>query len=239
MRLPFPIFLLVFCSYSIQAQEFNSKYDLDSVYQSLSVPNQEQYDSLFNSSDREFKEFLVFMLTMPRSSQAQLIENYQRKNDEIAALTTYFKSIVPDSVSVRIEFSPEDEIWSMPASLDFFIQTPNSNQRRGNWNLEYGNAELDSLLAELDWNYQTLEDLKGYLDRANCISIEYDEYYSVGYSRSGMGKYYYRIYEQELSEAEIDRLVDDCILRYYSNSVLLEYGSGATGSLCFPDPIAE
>lgn len=239
MRLPFLLFILAFYSNSIHGQVFNSKYDLDSVYQSLSVPNQEQYDSLYNSSDSEFKEFIVFMLTMPRSSQAELVENYQRKNEEIAALTSYFKSIVPDSVSVSIEFSPENEVWSMPASLDFFIRKPNSNQRHGNWNLEYGDAELDSLLGELGWNYQTLEDLMGYLDRANCISIEYDEYYSVGYSRSGMGMYFYRIYEQALTQAELDQLVDDCILRYYSDSVLLEYGSGAIGSLCFPDPMPE
>lgn len=221
------------------AQEFNSKYDLDSVYQSLSLPSQEHFDSIYDSSDREFKEFLVFMLTMPESSQAELIENYQQNRDEIEALTRHFKSIVPDSVTVSIQFSPENEVWSMPASLDFFIRNPNSNQRHGNWNLEYGNAELDSLLEELGWNYQTLEDLKGYLDRANCISIKYDEYYSVGYSRSGMGMYSYRIYEHELSQAELDQLVDDCILRYYSDSVLLEYGSGAIGSLCFPDPMPE
>lgn len=51
-----------------------------------------------------------------------------------------------------------------------------------------------------------------------------------------MGKYSYLIFDRPLSEAEKKDYDDKCEYIFYKENIVLEYGGGAIGTQCFPDP---
>jgi hypothetical protein len=57
----------------------------------------------------------------------------------------------------------------------------------------------------------------------------------IGFARSGLGKYYFLLFENNLTSEQINRYNDGCTFIFYKKNIVLEYGSGATGSYCFPD----
>ena len=79
-----------------------------------------------------------------------------------------------------------------------------------------------------------LEKLRASLVKANCISIDNRQPVEVGFARSGMGKYYYLIFDSNLTAKQINDYNNDCEYIFYKDNIVLMYGSGATGSLCFP-----
>ena len=144
---------------------------------------------------------------------------------------------MPDTLLVTIEFNPEDRVWSTPKSIDLAIyQKIEDDTYRQYWKeyrLTYDSPELEEMLKILQWNRQTLRRVKNLLDAANCISISNRKQASVGFARSGMGKYSYLLFPKPLSDAQTKKYNDGCQYIFYKDHVVLEYGGGAVGAQCF------
>ena len=74
---------------NLKAQEvkFRENIDKDSLFnvsiQKLPIEMREEYSKTFKEGNEETKEFLLFMISMPKSSKKKLIENFENKNTEI------------------------------------------------------------------------------------------------------------------------------------------------------------
>jgi hypothetical protein len=226
------------------SQEFNKNIDKDSLFaeilKDIPVEKRNEFKKTYEDGNEQSKEFLLLMFSMPRSSKNELIDNYENNSKEIINLKMEYSKLVPDSLIVSIEFNPENKTVSTPESIDLKIYRKNPNGRstvvNQEWNLDKESDKLAEMLLIIGWNQKTLNEIKELLDSANCISIENaSNNASIGFARSGMGKYYYLVFNEILTENEIERYNDDCMYIYYKDNIVLEYGSGATGSLCFPD----
>ena len=160
-------------------------------------------------------------------SKNDLIENYENRHQEIDKLVEYFNFIVPDSVVVDIEFDNNKELG--------IFHIKRNGKHKSNWNLKINSTQVDSMLLTLNWTTDTLHQLKLRLDNANCISIKNGNPTTVGFQRSGMGMYFYKIFDQSLSDSLINKYNDGCTYSFYKDNVVLEYGGGAIGPQCFED----
>jgi len=221
------------------AQEFNNSIDKDSLFLSIlkKVPDgkRDELKKVYHEGNEQTKEFLLIMFSMPQSSKKELIDNYEKKSVEIEKLKTEYSKLVPDSLIVSIEFNPENILVNTPTSLDIKIYSKNTKMWKNDWNITYDSDLLNSKLEIIGWSKSDLNRIKSLLDSANCISISNGDFTTIGFSRSGMGKYFYQIHKHDLSAEEITQINDGCMYIFYDRNVVLEYGSGATGSLCFPD----
>lgn len=159
-------------------------------------------------------------------SKQDLIDNYNQKSQQIADLKTYINKIVPANKSVDIEFDGNKR-------LDIFHVIENSTYD-SNWDLKVSSKKVDTLLNKLGWTHQTLATLKEKLDAANCISVKNGEPCNIGFQRSGMGKYYYNIFDKPIPDDLKNKYNDSCTYILYKDKVVLEYGGGAVGPQCFP-----
>jgi hypothetical protein len=160
-------------------------------------------------------------------TKKDLINNYVERTKEIDELKTYINSIVPADKSVEIEFDGDSELAIFHVYAD--------GEWDNNWNLNINSTKTDSLLHKIGWKKDILKVIKKKLDNANCISVRDGEPCNIGFQRSGMGKYFYNIFSKPMTDSLKNKYNDSCIYIPYNNRVVLEYGSGATGSLCFPD----
>jgi hypothetical protein len=167
------------------------------------------------------------IFTGPSYDKKDLIENYEARTNEILAVKNYYKSILPDGASVTIEFDNDKELGIFHVKADSVYQS--------NWNLKIKSPKVDSLLTELNWTTKELRILKEKLDKANCISIAGKNPVVIGWQRSGMGKFSYLIFDQNLDESKIKEYNDGCYNIFYKDNIVLEYGGGAIGPQCFPD----
>ena len=231
---------VLYCMLLIQlkAQEFNPNIDKDSLFQvvleNLPIEKQEEFTSIYQETNEQGKEFLLMMLSMPRSSKDELVQNLESHQKEIFKLIKQYKKLVPDSLTVDIEFNSANNIVMMPASIDLKVY-PYSGAGLSQWNLEYNSPELDSTLASLGWDYKTLSKIENLLNAANCTSILNGEITEIGFARSGMGKYYYMIFDSDLTSDQKNEYNDSCMYIPYNDKIVLMYGSGAIGSFCFPE----
>ena len=99
--------------------------------------------------------------------------------------------------------------------------------------MPYDSDILMNKIKFLGWNLSTLMEIKNLLDKANCISIENGEISTVGFARSGMGKYSYKFFKNELTKKEQSKFNDGCLYIYYERNIVLEFGGGAVGQQCF------
>lgn len=162
-----------------------------------------------------------------RYSKKDLVENYNQKSQEITELRNYIKSIVPVNMSVDVEFEGNSRLS--------IFHIANDGKYDNNWGINVGSIKADSLLKKLGWTYETLSTLKQKLDDANCISIESGEPCTIGYQRSGMGKYFYKVFNKVLSDSLKKQFNDGCCYIYYKDNIVLGYGGGTLGPDCFED----
>lgn len=182
-----------------------------------------------------FGGFLLFLhiafnglFTGPSYDKQDLIENYEIKSQEIIEVKSYFKSILPENTYVSIEFDNDKELGVFHVEVDSTYQS--------NWNLKIKSHKVDSLLTELNWTTKELKNLKEKLDKANCISISgRNDPIIIGWQRSGMGKFSYLIFDQNLDENKIKDYNDGCLNVFYKDNIVLQYGGGAIGMQCFPE----
>jgi len=158
-------------------------------------------------------------------SKQDLIDNYNTRKSQINDLKNYLNSIVPANKSVDIEFEGSKRI-------SIFHLVDNGTYY-GQRDLKLNSNETDMLLARLNWTQETLKTLKEKLGSANCISIESGEPCTIGFQRSGMGKYYYKLFETPIPDNLKNKYNDSCAYILYTDKVVLEYGGGAVGPQCF------
>ena len=158
-------------------------------------------------------------------SKIDLINNYNKHTREIIELRNYFNMIVPKNSCVDIEFKDDNTLSIFHVKLNGI--------RDDNWNLKINSLKTDTLLQKLSWNRETIALLKSKIDNANCISIKNGEPCTIGFQRSGMGKYYYDIFNKVLADSLKDRYNDGCQYIYFKENVVLEYGGGVLGKQCF------
>jgi hypothetical protein len=232
---------LLFFSTKFYGQQFNRALNKDSLLQTIlkDVPENKKADLLkmYNEGNEQTKEFLLLMLAQPRSSKKELIENVDTNINKINALKTEYEKLVPSNYIVSIEFNPPNTVTMMGESIDLKI-TDTSNHQSSitqNWNLKYDSKELTKMVAPLGWTKETLDRIKKLLAEAKCVSIENGDITTIGFARSGMGKYFYKLFKTDLTTSQIERYNDKCTYIFYKKNIVLEYGGGAIGSQCFPD----
>ena len=242
--------LLLISVYNLKAQDytFRKNIDKDSLFE-VSVKRlpenmRKEYTNKYKKGNEQSKEFLLFMISMPKSSKKELIENFENKKTEIQNLKNEYFKFVPKNHFVEIEFEAESKILNVPEQITIKIyKTVNETGKSEgdnnldlvskNRNLKPNSKELGEVLKTLNWTNQTLNIIKKLLIEANCISIENGKETKIGFARSGMGLYSYRIFETELTSKQKTEYNNDCEYIYYKENVVLEYGGGAIGPQCF------
>lgn len=163
----------------------------------------------------------------PSYNTEDLVKNYEAKSKQINHVKDYVNSITPKDTWVSLEFESN-------RTLGIFHVT-NRDTNDHNWDLSISSSKTEFLLKKLGWTKETLTNIKEKLDDADCISVEKGEPFTVGYQRSGMGMYFYKIFEKPLTDSLKTKYNDGCMYMQYTNKVVLEYGSGAFGSMCIGD----
>jgi hypothetical protein len=161
------------------------------------------------------------------SSYKDLTENYEQKSKEILELKTFVNSVVPTNKSVDIEFDDKN-------TLGIFHVTVDGNYD-SNWDIETNSGKADTLLQKLGWTTETLKTLKDKLDKANCISVASGDPCQIGFQRSGMGKYFYNLFNKPIEDSLKTTYNDSCTYILFKDNIVLEWGGGAIGNQCFPD----
>jgi hypothetical protein len=241
----FLLLLFFFELLTSSAQNLDKSINRDSLFKMLikDCPDNLKTDitEQFKSGSETTKEFILFIMSMPRSSKQLMIKNIESNQANISRLSQVYSKLVPQHYEVLIEFQPADKNFNVKESINMRI----TKELRGetavlqDWNLAYNAPKLDTMLNELHWSPETLKTIKALLDDAHCISIENGESTEIGFARSGMGMYSFLIFAHNLTPKQINIYNDGCEYIYYKNNVVLKYGGGAVGSQCFPDPKDE
>lgn len=166
------------------------------------------------------------IFTGPSYNKQDLIENFERKKPEIIEVKKFIDSKIPSETYISIEFENGE--------LGIFHVKKNGNYE-SNWNLDIDSKKTDSLLTVINWTKNDLKNLKDKLDKANCISVSSGNPTTIGWKRSGMGKFSYGIFNQNTKDSLINQYNDGCTYIYYKDNIVLEYGGGAIGMQCFPE----
>lgn len=255
MRRTALIIAILILGLKINAQdyEFRSNIDKDSLFEAsikrLPEELRKEYKKMYKKGNEPEKEFLLFMISMPESSKKELIENFEKNKAEILNVKTEYAKVIPENYFVYIEFEPASKILTTPEQITIKIykikdDTANSDNNvvqridnieviSENWNLKPNSKELEEIIASLGWTNQTLTKIKELLDSANCVSVENGEITTIGFARSGMGKYSYKIFDNQLTENQKQKYNNGCEYIFYKDNIVLEYGGGAIGPQCF------
>lgn len=226
---------------SVSGQEFNKTINKDSLLQVIvkKLPENKKAEllNLCNEGNDQSKEFLLFMLSLPVSSKKDMIANIDTNIQKINILKNKFLKLVPKDYIVSIEFNPANNILSTNESIDLRIQALNNKENAINqeWNLENNSVKLTEMIKSIGWTTETLVIIKKLLNEAKCVSIENGEITTIGFARSGMGKYYFKLFPNDLNSEQQKQYNGGCTYIYYKNNIVLEYGGGAVGNNCFPD----
>lgn len=235
------ILAYLICTFKATGQEFSKSINKDSLLKTIikGLPESKKKEFLetYNSGNDQSKEFLLFMYSMPKSSKNELTENIDLNYEKINTLKNQYTRLVPANYTVSVEFNPENKILSTKETIDLkiIILKDKETTVTQEWNLEYNSPKLNSMLAMLKWTNETLTIIKKLLRDANCISIENGQITTIGFARSGMGKYSYLLFDNILTAAQVKQYNDGCSYIYYKNNIVLEYGGGAIGPQRFPD----
>lgn len=221
----------------------NPKINKDSLFQviikKIHPSKVREITKIYKEGNNISKEFFLMMHSMPQSSKKKQIENLKKNEKNIQNLIQKYSELVADSLTIHIGFNSRNEVLNTEKSIDLRIS---SNQKNKNGivgqtfrksNLAYDSKILIEQIKAIGWNENTLIEIKDLLDIANCTSIENGEIINVGFARSGMGKYSYKFFKQNLTKAEKLKYNDGCYNIFYDRNIVLEYGSGAFGQECF------
>ncbi len=179
--------------------------------------------------------FMFFSVTVNTfHTKQELIVNYSKHQTQIIELKRYFNSIVPKNKQVEIEFEGDRRLTRFGVSTIDTATGQRVYPEFLDWDLSTNSGKVDSVIKSIGWIQQTLVDLKQKLDKANCIQIENGEPTTIGWQRSGMGMYFYKVFDLPIVDSLKMLYNDSCSYILYSNKVVLEYQGGAIGSQCFP-----
>jgi hypothetical protein len=232
--------LSIFIAANAQDEHYTKAYN-DSVLTLLltKIPpsNRKSFKEYFNGMKDE-ERAIFYAMSLPISSKKDLIKNIDTNYRNIYSAITLFKELIPSDLEVYIEFKPPQKLLKLGESVDFWCsridKSGGVNPQFHEWNVELSSLKLDSLLPQVNMDRIKLEKLHASLFKAHCISINNRHPVEVGFARSGMGKYYYMIFDKNLTASQIQYYNNGCEYIFYKDNIVLMYGSGAIGSLCFP-----
>ena len=222
-------------------QSFNKSINKDSLMQNIlkQLPEEkrDEFSKHYKEGNDEAKEFLLFMLSMPRSSRNELKANIDSNFEKISLLRKSFPTLIPKGYVVSIEFNPPNNLMMTKESVDMMIKDTTSKESKvkQEWNMEFNSEKLEQMLKRINWTNETLMNVKKLLADAKCISIKNGNTCTLGFARSGMGKYSFVLFKNDLTPDEIKEYNDGCTYIFYKNNIVLEYGGGAVGPQCFTD----
>ena len=166
-------------------------------------------------------------------SVSELKENFNKNRKEIYELKRYFNKIVPNNRFVEIEFEDDNTLFRFGIEpLDSTTGNPNGLMFL-EWDLKTNNLRMEKIIKPLGWTSETLKVLKYKLDKANCIQIESGEPTKIGFKRSGLGLYSFRVFENPMNDSLRKFYSNDCTFIIANDKLVLEFGGGAIGSQCF------
>ena len=164
----------------------------------------------------------------------ELIKIYNDRKTDIDEARYYFKKIVPEGKFIEIEFQDDHTIFRMGVAPIDSSGKWNYQTMFLAWDLKINGPRMDSLLHTLNWNKGTLKVLKEKLDKAGCIQIESGEPTTIGFQRSGLGMYSFKVFERAIPDSLLRQYNDSCTYLFINRKLVLEYEGGAVGNQCFP-----
>lgn len=165
--------------------------------------------------------------------------SFEDKKVEIYELKHYFNKIVPKNRFVEIEFSGDKQLFRFGIKALDSTAGDITSPMFLEWDLSTETAKMDSLIKPMGWSRATLVELKEKLDNANCIQIESGEPTKIGFKRSGMGMYFFNVFESPMPDSLRNYYNESCTHIYVEPKLALEYGGGAVGPQCFAEKIQE
>lgn len=175
-----------------------------------------------------------------------LIDHYAKYEKEIWEAAEYTRSAMDSGAWMRLEFDGY--------KVEMFHTKPADGEGEHHWRTE-GRIDADSIGLRIGLTPEEIEGIRRRLHNAGCISIELTNYGSadsvnrygvmhsideydyiiVGRKRYSMGMYYYDLLRRPMSDSTWNNLlIDDCIHLPVCDTMVLEYGSPAFGSVCYP-----
>ncbi len=194
----------------------------------------------YDLANDTIKAIMLKVYSMPMSSKAELIQNYEEKSVEIENLIDEFNYSIPTDFIVSLEIRTKKDILHTVEGIDLQIFKKNLKGDpiliNGDWDIEYDSAQLYELLKIIGWDPMTFSGIKNMMQMANCISLQNGDQTEVGFARSGLGKYSYLIFPTTLlTVLQIKEFNDGCQYSYYKKNVVLKYTGGMAGPQCFTD----
>ena len=165
------------------------------------------------------------IFTGPSYTKHDLIDNFEQRTREVIEVKSFIDANISKDVYIDIEFGKGD--------LRIFHVQKNGLYD-SNWNLKIDSKKTDSLLTVIGWTKKDLQILEDKLEEANCISVASGNPTRIGWQRSAMGKFFYTIFNQNLTDSLISEYNGGCTYIFLKDNVVLEYGGGAIGPQCFP-----
>lgn len=153
----------------------------------------------------------------------ELKENFDLNREELYEAKNYFCHILPEETKVEIEFENGEKL--------FYFNIQKNNLYYNISDKDIHSKQVDSLLNILGWTRTHLKELKAKLDKANCISLDKRDDFKIGFQRSGMGKYYFRLLDKPMNDSLKATFNQECVY-IHNDSVIFEYGGGALGEDC-------
>lgn len=161
-------------------------------------------------------------------SVAELEGEYLENKAEINDLIQYYYTIKPSDKVVDIEFKNDKVLERITIT-----SLSNSKQAYQNWDINVAELTRSKLKSELNWTKDEIEMLKEKLDNANCISIKDGEPVKIGFKRSGLGMYFFNVFQKR--DTDRNMFNDGCQYILCNRNLAFEYGGGAIGQQCFPN----
>jgi len=175
--------------------------------------------------------FIALVMGLPKPLKEPMKKNYELHQKEIADLKQYFESITDNgSIKVDIEFEGKN--------IRRLCTKPHDDDKLYGCLYDLDSKEyIIDAVSKVGWNEKIIKTLRNKLKAANCVSIDnIKEPLQIGFKRSGMGMYFYRVFDDNLTQKEIEEFNDRCTYLYYRDNIVLEYGGAAFGSAqCFED----
>lgn len=234
------LFLLVSFSLASFAQKSKSRNVDDSLLTALlkNIPKDQQKDFKKMYYEMPKDQRSLFALMGPSvSSKRELISNININYNRIWDLKLLFNKLVPANHKIYIELKKPQRVARIGESVDLWYS---DNTAADDWlfqeqDVELNSGRLDTLLTQIGWDKNMLNDVLSALKNANCVSIMNGEPTEIGFARSGLGKYSFFLFNNKLTDDQIKKYNNGCQLIYYRDNIVLKYRGASASSPCFPD----
>lgn len=175
-----------------------------------------------------------------------LIDHYCKYEKEIWEAAEYTRSAIDSGAWMRLEYDGR--------KVEMFHTITADGVYEHNWSTD-GKIDAVEIGQRIGLTPDEIEGIRQRLHDAGCISIELTNYGSadsikkngemhpvddydyiiVGRKRWSMSMYFYNLFRHPMSDSTWNYLLlDDCVSLPVCDTLALEYGSPAFGSVCYP-----